>query len=275
MSTLVPPLPSKLAHSAKSGTISIFPWRLLTGKLFRRQSSMANTVDSKLIGIPEAIRLEFLINFYGTTPNTKHIVNILLMVQKFSNNHLGLMKPVVNTKNFNYQPPSTGEWVHQISKHIKPHLEVSIALSYSPQRGESCSPVFRQRFGRGYAHPKYAPQETTPFSIVREKQHKPLMFQSRSKDYNVYLYTYTLTFAVTSQYSILNTTFLGIYSLNIKDKQLNGKPFEEKCAALSSWRSSRKFTEAQLSKIRLFSCLKTVCRVIRGWFPNDQWILVR
>ena len=47
----------------------------LFGKLFRRQSSMANTVDSKLIGIPEAIRLEFLVNFYGTTPNTKHIVD--------------------------------------------------------------------------------------------------------------------------------------------------------------------------------------------------------
>lgn len=46
----------------------------LFGKLFRRQSSMANTVDSKLIGIPEAIRLKFLVNFYGTTPNTKHIL---------------------------------------------------------------------------------------------------------------------------------------------------------------------------------------------------------
>ena len=72
---------------------------------------------------------------------------------------------------------------------IKPHLEVSIALSYSPQRGESCSPVFRQRFGRGYAHanPKSAPP---PFAIVREKQNKPLMFQSISKDYNVCQHIY-------------------------------------------------------------------------------------
>lgn len=116
---------------------------------------------------------------------------------------------------------------NQISKHIKAHLEVSIALSYSPQRGESCSPVFRQRFGIGYAHANPTPQETTPFAIVREKQHKPLMFQSISKDYNMYLYTYTLTFA-----AVLNTTFLGIYSLNIKDKQLNGNPFEEKCGRL-------------------------------------------
>lgn len=62
ISTLIPPLPSKLVHQAKSGTLSISPWGLthLFWKLFRGQSSMANTVDSKLIGIPEAIRLEFL-----------------------------------------------------------------------------------------------------------------------------------------------------------------------------------------------------------------------
>lgn len=41
----------------------------LFGKLFRRQSSMANTVDSKLIGIPEAIQ-----SHNGTIPNTKHSV---------------------------------------------------------------------------------------------------------------------------------------------------------------------------------------------------------
>ena len=165
ISTLVPPLPSKLVRQAKKWHTFHLSMGLLThlfGKLFRRQSSMANTVDSKLIGIPEAIRLEFLVNFYGTTPNTKHI---LAGSGHFQTTTWDLWNPVVNTENFNNQPPSTGEWKPDFW--TSAHLEVSIALSYSPQRGESCSPVFRQRFearfGIGYAH---APQVTT--SLTRK-----------------------------------------------------------------------------------------------------------
>ena len=183
----------------------------LFGKLFRRQSSMANTVDSKLIGIPEAIRLEFLVNFYGTTPNTKHI---LAGSGHFQTTTWDLWNPVVNTENFNNQPPSTGEWKPDFW--TSAHLEVSIALSYSPQRGESCSPVFRQRFearfGRGYAHanPKSAPQETTPFTIAREKNTSHWCF-------NQYLKIITCIYThIHCLYSCIQHQLLGIDSLNIK-----------------------------------------------------------